>query len=128
VRAPDSDVWVAIKTPVEQPALLRLDVASALRLAMLQAAAQSPYVSQARRGDLVLYGHGAIAYGGPPPIPYAWFTGFVDRTQGSDNAAIVAVVVVEAEDDPGVAAQIAGMLWSLPHRRNCQIGKLFVIT
>ena len=96
------------KLPVEQPALLRLDVASALRLAMLQAAAQSPYVSQARRGDLVLYGHSAIAYGGPPPIPFAWFTGFVDRTQGSENAAIVAVVVVEAEDNPGVAAQIAG--------------------
>ncbi len=108
VRAPDSDAWQEMKLPVEQPALLRLDVASALRLAMLQAAAQSPYVSQARRGDLVLYGHSAIAYGGPPPIPFAWFTGFVDRTQGSENAAIVAVVVVEAEDNPGVAAQIAG--------------------
>jgi hypothetical protein len=91
-------------------------VAAALRLAMLQAAAQSPDVSRARRGEWVLYGHSAVAYGGPPTTPYVWFLGFVDRTRGDQTAAVVAVVVVENEDDPGVAAQVAGEALQLSHK------------
>jgi peptidoglycan glycosyltransferase len=108
IRAPDAKTWQPVKIPAEQPAVLRADVAAVLRLAMLHAAAQSPYVSRARRGDLVLYGHSAVAYGGSPTTPYAWFLGFVDQTEGDIMAAIVAVVVVENESDPGVAAHVAG--------------------
>jgi peptidoglycan glycosyltransferase len=108
VRPPGTDDWQPVRISTEQRALLRVDVAGALRLAMLQAAAQSPDVSRARRGDWVLYGHSAVAYGGPPTTPYVWFLGFVDRTHGDQTAAVVTVVVVENEDDPGVAAQVAG--------------------
>ena len=107
-RAPGADAWQPVSVPVLHPALLRTDVAAALRLAMLQAAAQSPYVAQALTGDLVLHGHSARAFAGPDATPYVWFTGFVDRTEGDQPAAIVAVVVVENESDPGVAAQVAG--------------------
>jgi len=75
---------------------------------MLQAAAQSPYVSQARTGDLVVYGHSALAYGGPQATPYVWFTGFADVTDGEEAEAVVVVVVIESEDDPALAAQVAG--------------------
>jgi peptidoglycan glycosyltransferase len=108
IRPPDAKNWQVVKIPVDQPALLRVDVVAVLRLAMLQGAAQSPSVSRARRGGLVLYGHSAIAYGGPEATPYAWFTGFVDQTEGDQMAAIVAVVVIEDEGDPGAAADVAG--------------------
>jgi peptidoglycan glycosyltransferase len=108
VRPPGTKDWQPVKLPTVQPAVLRVDVAAALRLAMLQGAAQSPSVSRARRGGLVLYGHSALAYGGPDATPYAWFTGFVDQTEGDQMAAIVAVVVIEDEDDPGEAADVAG--------------------
>ncbi len=107
-RPPDSEVWQPVPTPALDPALMRADVAAALRLAMLQAAAQSPAVSQAQRGDLVLYGHAALSLSGPPITPYAWFVGFVDQTVGSDVRAIAAIVVIEDEADPGAAAQVAG--------------------
>ncbi len=107
-RAPGATVWQPVEVPVLQPALLRVDVAAALRLAMLQAAAQSPDVRQALRGDLVLHGHSARAFAGPDATPYVWFTGFIDQTEADQPAAIVAVVVVENESDPGVAAQVAG--------------------
>lgn len=108
VRAPGASEWETLEVPGRRPALLRADVASAVRLTMLQAAAQSPYVSQARSGELVLYGHSALAYGGPDATPYVWFTGFVDVTESDQAEAIAIVVVVEAEDDPAVAAQVAG--------------------
>jgi peptidoglycan glycosyltransferase len=112
IRPPDADdnpnAWQPVPTPALEPALMRTDVAAALRLAMLEAAAQSPHVSDARRGNLVLYGHTALSFAGPPLTPYAWFVGFVDQTVGSDVAAIAAVVVIEDEADPGEAAQVAG--------------------
>ncbi|MBN1563465.1 MAG: hypothetical protein JXA10_06490 [Anaerolineae bacterium] len=116
IRPPDADqdedAWQLIATPASEPALMRSDVAAALRLAMLEAAAQSPQVSQARRGDLVLYGHTALSFAGPPMTPYAWFVGFVDQTGrhtgGSDVTAIAVVVVIEDEADPGTAASVAG--------------------
>ncbi|NLX11333.1 MAG: hypothetical protein GXY36_16925 [Chloroflexi bacterium] len=108
IRPPDSGDWQPLDIPERGPALLRADVAAAVRLTMLQAAAQSPYVQQAARGALVLYGHSAIAYAGPDKTPYAWFVGFVDQTQGEQQAALAIVVVVENESDPGVAATIAG--------------------
>lgn len=108
VRPPDTDTWQPVAINSREPALLRADVAAALRLAMVQAAAQSPYVSQARRGTQVLYGHTALSYAGPPLTPYAWFLGFIDLTVGDDVGAIAAVVVIADEDDPGAAAQVAG--------------------
>ncbi len=108
IRPPGATSWQLVKTPIDQPAVLRVDVAAALRLAMLQSAAQGPSVSRARRGGLVLYGHSAIAYGGPEATPYVWFTGFVDQTEGDQMAAIVAVIVIEDEHDPGEAADVAG--------------------
>lgn len=107
-RAPASEVWEPVDVPVQHPAMLRTDVAAALRLAMLQGAAQSSQVARARRGDLVLYGHSARSYGGPQATPYAWFLGFVDVTESSDTTAIAVVVVLEDESDPGVAADVAG--------------------
>jgi peptidoglycan glycosyltransferase len=107
-RAPGSEDWQPVELPVRRPALLRADVASGIRLTMLQAAAQSPFVSRAVRGDQVLYGHSARAYAGPDETPYVWFTGFVDVTQEDEAAAIAVVVVVEDENDPGVAADVAG--------------------
>ncbi len=107
-RPPEGGDWQPVELPVRRPALLRADVASGIRLTMLQAAAQSPFVSRAVRGDQVLYGHSARAYGGPEERPYVWFTGFVDVTQEDEPAAIAVVVVVENEADPGVAADVAG--------------------
>lgn len=107
-RPPEGGDWQPVELPIRRPALLRADVASGIRLTMLQAAAQSPFVSRAVRGDQVLYGHSARAYGGPDARPYVWFTGFVDVTQEDEPAAIAVVVVVENEDDPGVAADVAG--------------------
>lgn len=108
VRAPGSDTWEPVEIPTRRPALLRPDVASMLRLAMLQASGESSYVAQALRGTLVLYGHAAIAYAGPDATPYAWFIGFVDQPDAAEGSAIAAVVVIENESDPGVAAQVAG--------------------
>jgi peptidoglycan glycosyltransferase len=108
IRPPGSKNWQPVKVPAEQPAVLRVDVAAALRLAMLQSAAQSPTVRRARRPGLVLYGHSAVAYGGPDSTPYVWFTGFIDQTEGENMAALVAVVVIENEADPGAAADVAG--------------------
>jgi cell division protein FtsI/penicillin-binding protein 2 len=81
-RPPDSNEWQMVPSPALEPALVRADVAAALRLAMLQAAAQSPTVSQARHGDLVLYGHTGLSFSGPPVTPYAWFvaSSIADRT------------------------------------------------
>jgi cell division protein FtsI/penicillin-binding protein 2 len=108
VRSPGSDDWRPMNVPAMQPALLREDVAAAVRLTMLQAAAESPYVRRATRGDLVLYGHSARSFAGPGARPFAWFLGFVDQSEGDDRSAIAVVVVVENESDPGVAADIAG--------------------
>ncbi len=107
-RPPGAENWQPVSVPTERPALLRADVAEAVRLAMLQASAQSPHVARARRGGLVLYGHSGLSYAGPEATPYAWFAGFVDQTEGADAAAILAVVVIEGEDDPGAAADVAG--------------------
>lgn len=108
LRPPQGGDWQPVEVPLRRPALLRADVASGLRLTMLQAAAQSPFVSRAVRGDLVLYGHSARAFAGPEERPYVWFTGFADVTEADEPEAIAVVVVVENEDDPGVAADIAG--------------------
>lgn len=108
VRAPDAETWEPLDIPTEHPALLRADVAAAVRLAMLQAAAQNPHVRRAARGDLVLYGHAALSYAGPDETPYAWFLGFVDVSEGSQSRAVAVVVVIEDEDDPGAAAHVAG--------------------
>jgi peptidoglycan glycosyltransferase len=108
LREPGSDTWESVDSPTSQPALLRTDVAAALRLAMLQAAAQSPCVRAASRGDLVLYGHCAAAYSGPAATSFVWFTGFVDLPEDSDATALAVVVVIEKVDDPLIAAQVAG--------------------
>jgi hypothetical protein len=112
VRPPDAETWQPLAVPVEHPALLRADVASALRLAMLQAAARNPAVQQAQvtrgPGSLrALYGHAALAYSGPDETPYAWFLGFLDLTEGDDFRAVAVVTVLEDESDPGAAAQVA---------------------
>lgn len=108
VRDPGAETWQPVPVPADRPALLRADVAEAVRLAMLQAAAESPFVRLAGRGDLVLYGHTALAFGGPEATPYAWFAGFVDQSSGAEAAAILAVVVVEDESNLSVAAHVAG--------------------
>jgi peptidoglycan glycosyltransferase len=109
VRPPEAEAWQPVPVPTLQPAVLRADVADAVRLTMLQAAALSPYVSQARHAELVLYGHSALAFGKPDA---SWFVGFVDQTEGADSAALVVVVVVENERDPGVAARVAGEVFA----------------
>jgi peptidoglycan glycosyltransferase len=105
IRKPGSSTWEAVPLPVRQPALLRADVAAAVQLAMRQAVEISPLVSQAQRAAGTLYGHVALAYGGPPQTPYVWFTGFIVQPQGG---TLVAVVVVENEADAGLAARVAG--------------------
>jgi len=107
VRPPDATQWQDVNISAFQPALLRTDVAEAVRLTMLQAAATSPAVRQAQPGKLVLYGHSGLAYAGPRPTPYAWFVGFVDQSVAEQQAAIAVVVVLENEDDPGAAATVA---------------------
>ncbi len=108
VRPPDVEDWQPVDIPLRRPAILRADVAEVVRLTMLQAAAQSPSVRAARRGDRVLYGHTGISYAGPETTPYSWFLGFIDQTRGDEMSAIVAVVVLEGVADPAQAAQIAG--------------------
>jgi peptidoglycan glycosyltransferase len=118
-RLPGASDWQALDLPVMQPAMLRADVAAAVRLAMLQAAARSTYVGQALRGDQVLYGHSALAYGGPDrtPAPLVWFAGFVEPAAASDAAsAVVVIVVIEDESDPGVAAAAAGEIFAAVQR------------
>ncbi len=118
-RTPGAE-WQMAGLPGERPAMLRADVAGALRLAMLQAAAQSPAVRQAAElldaGELVLYGHSALAYSGPDERPIAWFVGFVDRGSGSETDALAVVVVIEQQSDPGVAAQVAGAVLAAASR------------
>jgi peptidoglycan glycosyltransferase len=111
VRRPGAKDWQAVELPALQPALMQVDVADALRMAMRQAAEQSPEVSRAARPGLTLYGHSAQSFGGPNRTPYVWFTGFIDHVQGDQAGAIVAVVVVENESDPGVAAEVAGRVF-----------------
>lgn len=108
IRPADAEEWQPVDIPLRRPAILRADVAEVVRLTMLQAAAQSPHVRAAQRGDRVLYGHTGISYGGPEARPYSWFLGFVDQTRGDEMSAIAAVVVLEGVADPGLAAQIAG--------------------
>lgn len=117
VRPYDMDEWEQVAVPLQHPALMRADVAEVVRLTMLQAAAQSPAVRAAQRGDRVLYGHTGLAYGGPglaevspqdAATPYSWFLGFVDQTSGDEMSAIAAVVVLEGEADPSEAAAVAG--------------------
>lgn len=118
-RLPGVQDWQPVDLPVLRPALLRADVAAAVRLAMLQAAARSPYVGEALRGDQVLYGHSALAYGGPDqtPVPLVWFAGFVESAAASDSAsAVVVVVVIENESDPGAAAEAAGEVFAAVQR------------
>lgn len=112
VRPPDATAWQPVDVPVEQPALFRQDVAAALRLAMLQAAAESEHVqaAQPREGPgagRALYGHAALAYSGPGETPFAWFQGFLDLTDGDDRRALAVVVVIADEHDPGAAAAVA---------------------
>jgi peptidoglycan glycosyltransferase len=109
-RPPESSTWRSINEATMQPALLRADVAAALRLAMLQSAARSPCVEKALRGEQVLYGHCALAYGGPDesPSPLAWFAGFVEQPSRSGTTLVLAVVVIENESDPSAAADAAG--------------------
>ena len=117
VRPNGAEEWEPVAIPLHRPAILRMDVAEVVRLTMLQAAAQSPSVRAAQRGDRVLYGHTGLAYGGPgladapqraETTPYSWFVGFVDQTRGDEMSAIAAVVVLENEADPSVAAAVAG--------------------
>jgi peptidoglycan glycosyltransferase len=108
IRRPGAKAWQAVDIPALQPALIQVDVADAIRMAMRQAAQQSPEVSRAEGAGLTLYGHSALSFGGPDKTPYVWFTGFVDQLEGGQAGAIVAVVVVENESDPGVAAGVAG--------------------
>lgn len=108
LRPPGADDWEPVEIPMHHPAILRMDVAEVVRLTMLQAAAQSPHVRAAQRGELVLYGHTGISYAGPDARPYSWFFGFVDQTLGDTPAAIAVVVVLEGESDPAAAAHVAG--------------------
>ncbi|NDJ75290.1 MAG: hypothetical protein GYB65_03445 [Chloroflexi bacterium] len=108
VRPPDADGWHPVSVPLYRPALLRADVAQVLRLAMLQAAAQNPLVGRARQGEMVVYGHSALAYDEPDETPVAWFVGFADTTERDEPAALAVVVVIEDEPDPGAAADVAG--------------------
>lgn len=110
VRAPGAQDWQPAALPAEVPALLRRDVASSLRLAMLQGAADSALVRRALRDGWVLYGHSALAWGGPlrRGTPYSWFVGFGERTSG-EAGSVAVVVVVENEADPGAAADVAGV-------------------
>ena len=92
IRPADAEEWQPVDIPLRRPAILRADVAEVVRLTMLQAAAQSPHVRAAQRGDRVLYGHTGISYGGPEARPYSWFLGFVDQTRGDEMSAIGGVL------------------------------------
>lgn len=110
VRPPGGSAWQPVDLPSHRPALLREDVAAALRLALSQAAAEAPFLRAAQPAGLNLFGHGARAYAGPAATPYVWFVGFVDQPAGGTSVA--AVVVVEDEADPGVAARVAGVAFA----------------
>ena len=116
IRAPDAAEWEPVAVYAVAHAMLRGDVADAIRLAMLQAAAQNYLVRRAAGNDLVLYGHSALAYSGPSATPHVWFTGFVDQSTTDEAAAIAVVVVVENESDPGVAAAVAGAAFAASTR------------
>ncbi len=127
VRPPGAVSWQPLAVPVQQPALMRADVAGALRLAMLQAAAQNPAVQQAQvqqgpGAARALYGHVALAYSGPDETPYAWFVGFVDLTEGDTFRAVAVVVVLEDESDPGAAARVARAAFESAIRQQAQNG------
>ncbi len=110
VRAPGEHGWQPLEDESVQPALLRTDIAQVLQNAMRQAAEISPCVRRAAQDNLVLYGHCAIAYGGPASqaTPYAWFIGFAKAPGEDASNAVAVVVVLENESDPGAAADVAG--------------------
>lgn len=109
VRAPGDDGWQPIQLPARNPALLRQDVAEALRRAMRYAAGTNSLMRSAATGhDLVWFGHVALAFGGPGKTPFSWFVGFARPDDGAEERSIAAVVVIEDEPDPEMAARVAG--------------------
>jgi cell division protein FtsI/penicillin-binding protein 2 len=112
VRYPGESDWEVVDVPARKPAMLRPDVAEALRLVMQQTVGLSPYASRAQYGDLVIYGHSALAYAGPQATPYSWFLGFADLPDSVEAESVAVVVVVEDSGDPGAGADVANAVFS----------------
>ncbi|MCZ7538430.1 MAG: penicillin-binding transpeptidase domain-containing protein [Anaerolineae bacterium] len=108
VRKPEASDWQAVTGARQPAAMLRAEVARALERAMGYAAGANPATQQAQGDGYALFGHSALAYAGPDETPYAWFVGFARSSEGQGAGTTVAVVIVEDERDPAVAARIAG--------------------
>ena len=108
---PPGKAWQLVEPSTESPALLRTDVAAALRSALRQSAEMNPALAGAARDGLVIYGHGGLAYGGPDAAPDGWFVGFAEQAEGTTGAIAVVVVVEEAAPDPAAAANAAGAVF-----------------
>ncbi len=108
---PPGKAWQPVEVSTESPALLRTDVAGALRSALRQSAAMNPALAGAARDGLVIYGHGGLAYGGPDATPDGWFVGFAEHAEGTTGAIAVVVVVEEDKPDAAAAANAAGVVF-----------------
>jgi peptidoglycan glycosyltransferase len=117
VRAPGASEWTPLAGAGSPAVMLRAEVAQAMERAMRHAAEVSPAVRVVQPDGYVLFGHGALAHAGPQETPYAWFAGFARSGEGGNARTTVAVVVVEGERDPGVAARAAGVAFAAAHRR-----------
>lgn len=107
VRKPGASDWQPVAPAGHPVAMLRAEVVRALERAMGYAAETNAATREAQGDGYMLYGHSALAYAGPDETPYAWFVGFA-RSEGSSAQTTVAVVIVEGERDPAVAARAAG--------------------
>ncbi len=108
VRPPSATTWQPLDVPAQQPALLRPDVAEALRRAMRATAERNPALARAKVDGMTLYGHLAPAYAGPDATPYAWFVGFAEYTDADGAPHTVALaVLVENEAHVRVATEVA---------------------
>ncbi|MCL4238011.1 MAG: hypothetical protein KJ047_07150 [Anaerolineae bacterium] len=107
VRKPEAETWQPVAGAGQPSAMLRAEVARALEQALGYAAETNPATQQAQGGGYTLFGHSALAYAGPDETPYAWFVGFARSSEGQSATTTVAVVIVEGERDPAVAARVA---------------------
>ena len=117
VRAPGTGDWTPVGGAGSPAAMLRAEVARAMEQAMRHAAEVSPAGRAVQADGYVLFGHGALAHAGPEETPYAWFAGFARSGEGDRTRTTVAVVVVENEHDPAVAARVAGAAFAAARSR-----------
>jgi peptidoglycan glycosyltransferase len=107
--------WQSISFAEPPSAVLTREVAEGVRAAMRRAVDEGA-ASAAQNDDLPpgveVFGHAALAYTGDESN--AWFVGFVSLP---DGRSLAMALVLEATDDPSIAATVAGQALAVAARR-----------